>query len=183
VHDGGRAWKGYPWDVLDGLFERDLITDPKEKAKSVILTDDGIARAEECFRKYLAIDPPPPARRERAAAESWLPDVQRARIEALLAPICAPHPDPAVSSELRHGYRFERTSVILFESRPAFLEPNEWQDNPVAKFTFNKTRQTWQLYCMLRDLKWHSYEPLPESPDVGKLVAEVKADPTGIFWG
>ncbi len=29
-----------------------------------------------------------------------------------------------------------------------------------------KSRSVWQLFCMFRDLKWHIYEPFPESPDL-----------------
>jgi hypothetical protein len=36
---------------------------------------------------------------------------------------------------------------------------------------------------MMSDLKWHTYEPLPESQDVKALIEEVRRDPTGIFWG
>jgi len=36
---------------------------------------------------------------------------------------------------------------------------------------------------MFRDLKWHAYEPFPESPNLPELVRHVKSDPTGIFWG
>lgn len=32
-------------------------------------------------------------------------------------------------------------------------------------------------------LKWHVYEPLPESSALAVLVSEVEKDPTGIFWG
>ncbi len=35
------AWKGVDWDVLDDLFERGWIYDPKGKAKSVVFTDEG----------------------------------------------------------------------------------------------------------------------------------------------
>jgi Domain of unknown function (DUF6429) len=33
LHDGDRAWKGFDWDVLDRLYEKGLIGDPKSKAK------------------------------------------------------------------------------------------------------------------------------------------------------
>ncbi len=49
IHDERRAWKGYDWDVLDRLFERGMIYDPVNKAKSVVLTDEGLAKAEEVF--------------------------------------------------------------------------------------------------------------------------------------
>lgn len=46
-----RAWKGHDWDALDRLHERGLISDPKTKAKSVVLSDEGTQRAKELFEK------------------------------------------------------------------------------------------------------------------------------------
>jgi len=53
VHDGSRTWKSYDWDVMDDLFERGYITDPRSKAKSVILTEEGMARSRAMFTEYL----------------------------------------------------------------------------------------------------------------------------------
>jgi hypothetical protein len=53
----------------------------------------------------------------------------------------------------------------------------------VAKYRFVKSKEVWRLYCQFRDLEWHAYDPLPESPDLEALVSEVRNDPTGIFWG
>ena len=49
-----RSWKTFDWDAMDRLHERGLIGDPKSKAKSVPLTADGVAAAQESFRKRLA---------------------------------------------------------------------------------------------------------------------------------
>ncbi len=35
---GTRAWKGHDWDALDRLHAKGYISDPKNKAKSVVLT-------------------------------------------------------------------------------------------------------------------------------------------------
>ena len=51
LHDQCRAWKGFDWDALSRLHEKDLILDPVGKAKSVVLTEDGLDRCEELFRK------------------------------------------------------------------------------------------------------------------------------------
>jgi hypothetical protein len=48
---GWRAWKSFPWEATDGLHERGLIGDPKSKAKSVTLTDEGAQLAEQLFMK------------------------------------------------------------------------------------------------------------------------------------
>jgi hypothetical protein len=45
-----RAWKGLDWDVLSRLFEKGFIQDPKGKARSVIMTEQGQRRSEELFQ-------------------------------------------------------------------------------------------------------------------------------------
>ena len=130
VHEHVRAWKGYPWDVLDVLHEHGLISDPKSKAKSVVLTQEGLAQAESAFNALLAIRKTPipePVQRPLAASGSGrLSELQLVQVDRLLAPICKPHPDPKVSSKVRLGYRIADYSVILFESRPAFMPPHDW---------------------------------------------------------
>lgn len=44
-----RAWKGMDWDVLDRLYEKGYVANPKGKAKSVILTESGEKLSEELF--------------------------------------------------------------------------------------------------------------------------------------
>ena len=49
---GWRAWKSFPWEATDGLHERGLISDPKSKAKSVSLTDEGAQLAQQLFENH-----------------------------------------------------------------------------------------------------------------------------------
>ena len=49
-----RAWKGFDWDAMDRLHAQGFISDPKSKAKSVVLTEEGERRAQELFRRYFA---------------------------------------------------------------------------------------------------------------------------------
>jgi Domain of unknown function (DUF6429) len=51
-HGSTRAWKGFDWDAMDRLHTQGFISDPKSKAKSVALSDEGARRAEELFRRY-----------------------------------------------------------------------------------------------------------------------------------
>lgn len=51
----GRAWKGFDWKVLDRLHEKGFIGNPVNKAKSVWLTDEGLARSEKLFREMFCI--------------------------------------------------------------------------------------------------------------------------------
>lgn len=46
-----RAWKTHDWAALQRLQEKGLVGDPRSKAKSIMLTDEGRQRAEELFRR------------------------------------------------------------------------------------------------------------------------------------
>jgi len=46
-----RCWKGYDFDILDGLAAQGLISDSR-KAKSAYLTEDGERRAQSLLRQY-----------------------------------------------------------------------------------------------------------------------------------
>jgi predicted transcriptional regulator len=49
-----RAWKTHDWDALDRLHEKGLVSDPKSKAKPVVLTEEGRRAAEEAFQRLFA---------------------------------------------------------------------------------------------------------------------------------
>ena len=48
---GVRAWMSIDWDVMNRLYEKGYISDPKSKAKSVAVTLEGEKRSEELFSK------------------------------------------------------------------------------------------------------------------------------------
>jgi hypothetical protein len=45
------AWKSFEWDAIDRLHTKGLIHDPVGKAKSVVLTPEGLARSEQLFQE------------------------------------------------------------------------------------------------------------------------------------
>ena len=47
------AWKSHDWDALDRLHAQGYISDPKSKAKSVVLSAEGVKRAREFIRAAL----------------------------------------------------------------------------------------------------------------------------------
>ena len=46
------SWKGYPFEILDELKSKDLISGSR-KAKSIYLTDAGIKKAKNLLNKYI----------------------------------------------------------------------------------------------------------------------------------
>lgn len=51
LHKGNRAWKNHDWAVTDRLHEKGLLCDPAGKARSVVLTPEGLERAERLFHE------------------------------------------------------------------------------------------------------------------------------------
>uniref|UniRef100_UPI003BEF07D6 DUF6429 family protein n=1 Tax=Burkholderia arboris TaxID=488730 RepID=UPI003BEF07D6 len=51
LHDRNRAWKSFDWDVLNRLHARGMIADPINKAKSVVLTEEGLRESARLFRQ------------------------------------------------------------------------------------------------------------------------------------
>jgi hypothetical protein len=50
----GRAWKGHDWEALDRLHAKGYISDPKSKAKSVVMSGEGERRSRELFERHFA---------------------------------------------------------------------------------------------------------------------------------
>lgn len=54
LHDECRAWKSFDWEATDRLHKQGMIEDPANKAKSVVLTEQGLKEAERLFRELFA---------------------------------------------------------------------------------------------------------------------------------
>ena len=48
------AWKGHDWDALDRLHAKGMISNPKTRAKSVVLSEEGARRSQELFEKLFS---------------------------------------------------------------------------------------------------------------------------------
>ena len=47
-----RAWKGFDWETMNRLHEKGFISDPRSKAKSVVLTQEAAQRSGLLFKKH-----------------------------------------------------------------------------------------------------------------------------------
>jgi Domain of unknown function (DUF6429) len=55
-HGYTRSWKGHNWDVMNRLHEKGWIDNPVGKAKSVVLTEEGVRQAEALFEKHFVAE-------------------------------------------------------------------------------------------------------------------------------
>jgi hypothetical protein len=49
-----RAWKGFPWSVMDVLHAKGYTSNPATKNKSVVLAEEGAMLSKELFEKLFA---------------------------------------------------------------------------------------------------------------------------------
>ena len=92
-------------------------------------------------------------------------------------------PPPHIRPQLDLGYRIKGQSVEIFEIRPDWRNPAEKMETPVAKATFVRTQDSWRIYWMRRDLKWHGYEPNYEARSLAEFLAIVDRDEYCCFFG
>jgi len=52
---GYRTWKQMDWEVMNRLYEKGYIFDPKSKSKSVVVTEEGVAKSKELFEKHFGV--------------------------------------------------------------------------------------------------------------------------------
>jgi Protein of unknown function (DUF3024) len=73
----------------------------------------------------------------------------------------------------------------IVEYRPPWRQGagSEWTRFPVAPAPLRPAIMTWPLYWRDRHLRFHLYDELEPSPDIGGLLREIDCDPIAIFWG
>lgn len=89
--------------------------------------------------------------------------------------------------EIRHqldiGYKIEDQSVILFEIRPKWNNPEIICEYPFAKTTFVKKSNNWKVFWMRADLKWHSYSAQSTVKNLKEFTRIVEEDKNHCFFG
>lgn len=53
--NGGNAWKGYDFEIMNRLHEQDLISDPVNRNKSIWLTEEGLERGREIAERMFGV--------------------------------------------------------------------------------------------------------------------------------
>lgn len=91
--------------------------------------------------------------------------------------------DPEIRKQLDYGYSWDEQTALLFEITPQWNHPTKILELPFAKLRFVKSSKIWKLYWMRGSGKWEAYVPLPESADLHDLLAEIKNDAYGCFFG
>ena len=114
-----------------------------------------------------------------------LSELEAARVKKVMDDFLARRrPPPDIRPQLDLGYRVLGQSVEIFEIRPVWRGlPGRMQEGAVAKATYVRTIDRWRVFWQRRDLKWHSYDPMPEVATIEDFVALVHEDAHACFFG
>ncbi len=92
-------------------------------------------------------------------------------------------PPEAIRNKLDIGYKIEDQSIIIFEIRPQWDNPEIILEHPFAKTTFIKAKNIWKVFWMRADLKWHGYAPNPTVKHLKDFTKLVEEDRYHCFFG
>ena len=102
--------------------------------------------------------------------------------KAALADFCAEHSSAPGADPLRYAYEFETNAALLLVQRPGFMNPDDWNSTPIAKFRYSEARAEWSLYWADANAKWHRVSNVKAAKDIRTLLKSVVEDPLGVFW-
>jgi hypothetical protein len=96
---------------------------------------------------------------------------------------CADESPAKVADQVRVVYKVRGKSVTISESRaPWDGRGTEWTEAPFAQLRYSPESTKWSLHWADRNDRWHPYDFIKPGT-VSSLLAEIKRDPTCIFWG
>lgn len=111
-------------------------------------------------------------------------EFEKKKYEKLVGDYVEKHrPPPHIRNDLDLSFRIEGQSVVIFEIRPLWDDPNERIEKLVAKATYVKRQDAWKIYWQRADLKWHCYDPVPETKRLDEFLKIVEQDEYSCFYG
>ena len=75
-------------------------------------------------------------------------------------------------------------AITLVEGRaPWNPDDPEWSRLHIAQLRYDEKAGTWSLFWRRASGRWEAYDGVRPASDVGPIIAEIDADPDGVFWG
>ncbi len=88
-----------------------------------------------------------------------------------------------IRDQLDISYKIDGQSIIIYEIRPHWEDPNKKIESHIAKTTYIKSKNHWKIFWLRADLKWHSYRPQAIVKTLKEFNEIVEEDSYGCFWG
>ena len=114
-----------------------------------------------------------------------IPELEMARVRRRLQVFCDRVP-PHARDQVWYEWRVRGNQVTLIETRPAWwagAAPGEVTKHEFARFQYDPATAFWMLKWSDRNARFHPYQGFERVRSFERLVDEVDADPTCIFFG
>lgn len=85
--------------------------------------------------------------------------------------------------KIREGQRIKGQTIELFFVRPLFDKPGQQVEEPIAKLQFVRSRGVWRIFWKRADLRWHGYQPHPETDSLASALRIIDKDAHQCFFG
>ncbi len=92
-------------------------------------------------------------------------------------------PPAHIRHEVDINYRIKNQSIEIFEIRPSFRDPQTKTETMVAKTTYIKKSGKWKIFWQKADMKWYSYDPVPETNFLEDFIKVLENDEHSCFFG
>jgi hypothetical protein len=114
-----------------------------------------------------------------------LPDDARAAATRQLEQFCRERTPEDSRAQLRLEFAVRGAAITLVERRAPWNPQlgTEWTTQPLAQLRYDAGTAAWALYWRRHTDRWHRYEGVDAASDIRPLLAEIDADPDGVFWG
>jgi Protein of unknown function (DUF3024) len=112
------------------------------------------------------------------------PDVRDAAV-ARVERFCAEHSPESSAGEYRIEHALRGTAITLVERRTPWRPGpgDEWTAQEIAQLRYDESARTWTLYWRRHTGRWLRYDGVTSARGLEPLLAEIDADPEGVFWG
>lgn len=85
--------------------------------------------------------------------------------------------------DIGYSYHSKVKVVELFEIRPKWDNPQDIQKLPFARIRYYKNQNFWKIFWFRADGSWDPYEPKPTATNLEEILATIKEDKHGCFFG
>ena len=104
---------------------------------------------------------------------------------AMVRRYCDDKVPPQHRDQLRVECGVRGRSITIYDCQASWhpdLQP-DWSRVPIAQLRYDPDGHRWRLFYSDRNSRWHPYDMVGPTRGLADLLAEIDADPTGIFWG
>lgn len=110
-------------------------------------------------------------------------DINDSTIKGFVEELRPADPEMRKQVDIGYSYRSKIKVAELFEIRPKWDNPKEIQHLPFARIKHYKAQNFWKLYWLRASGKWDPYEPKPTATNLTEILATIKNDKHGCFFG